>query len=509
MTVRPVRRALLSVSDKRGIVDFAKRLTGCEVEIISSGGTAETLREAGVGVRDVSEVTGSPEILGGRVKTLHPRIHGGILAIRDSSAHSAELDAQQIDLVDLVVANLYPFEATVAVPGVSDADAVENIDIGGPAMIRAAAKNYAWVGVVTAPEQYDEVAEAVEAGGLDAPMRERLARAAFARTAEYDAAITAWMSRDEPLPGSFTIVLDREDELRYGENPGQGAALYRTRGASPWWSTAIQHQGKPMSFNNYADAEAAWALACDLSEGSAVVVKHTNPCGVASRHRIADAVSAAWECDPLSAFGGVVALHGPVDAATAEFLSARFVEVVVAAAVDDAAIEVLSRKPGMRVLEATAPHRGDADMRRVEDGLLVQDRLDVSTSSASWDVVSSRPPTPQEAQDLEFAWVVAAHTKSNAVVVAKEGAGIGVGAGDQSRVGAAERALARAGARAMGAVAASDGFLPFRDGLDVLAEAGVTALVEPGGSRRDPEVVAAADERDMALLFTNERQFRH
>ena len=504
-----VRRALISVWDKRGLVDLAKRLRAMGVELISSGGTAATLEEAGLEVTRVADVTGSPEILGGRVKTLHPMIHGAILADRDRTEHLADLEQHGIVPIDLVVINLYPFEDTVAAPGTSDAEAIEKIDIGGPTMVRAAAKNHAWVAIVTSPDQYEEVAAAVESGGPDADMRRRLAAAAFAHTTAYDAAIVAWMERGENLPERIHVALERSGMLRYGENPSQAAAVYRVRGSDPWWEQAIQHQGKAMSFNNYADAEAAWRLVNDLADPTAVIVKHTNPCGVASRTQISDAFRAAWDCDPLSAFGGIIALNRPLDGVTAGMIGGYFVEVVIAPALSASALDALAGKRNLRVLEGPPPHGRDLDLRGIEDGMLAQVRDRAVARTDSWEVASRRPPTADERADLEFAWVVAAHTKSNAVVVAADRAAVGVGGGDQSRVGAAERALARAGERAMGGVAASDAFFPFRDGLDVLAAAGITAVVEPGGSRNDAEVVAAADERGMALLFTGERHFRH
>ena len=504
-----VRRAVLSVWDKRGIVDFAKRLVAADVELISSGGTATTLEESGIPVTRVAAITASPEILGGRVKTLHPTIHGGILADRATAEHMAELAVHGIEPIDLVVVNLYPFEQTVAIPGVARSEAIEQIDIGGPTMVRAAAKNHAWVGVVTSADQYAEVAASIEAGGLDGELRAALARAAFAYTAAYDAAIVAWMHRDERLPADLILPLSRAAGLRYGENPDQEAAVYRSRGASPWWDVATQHQGRAMSFNNYADTEAAWRLVNDLGGVGAVIVKHMNPCGAAVRGRTADAFGAAWDCDPLSAFGGIVALNRTLDEETAAAIAGLFVEVVIAPEVAPGALDILGAKPNLRVLSAPVPHGRDLDVRRVEDGLLAQAREPVAADATAWDVASRRAPTPAECADLEFAWVVAAHTKSNAVVVALDRAAVGVGAGDQSRVGAAERAVARAGDRASGAVAASDAFFPFRDGLDTLIDAGVTAVAEPGGSRNDAEVIAAADERGIALLFTGRRHFRH
>ena len=501
-----VERALVSVYDKEGLVPFASRLVRAGVEIVSSGGTARALREAGIDVTSVDEVTGAPEMLGGRVKTLHPAIHGGILADLGNDQHREDLARQGIRPFQLVVVNLYPFEETVARGDATEAEIVEKIDIGGPTMVRAAAKNHAWVGVVTDPSQYDEVAAAVEGGGLDADLRRRLAAAAFFRTASYDAAITAWL-HPGPLPERAVLALERVDTLRYGENPHQPGASYRQVGAAAWWADARLLQGKEMSFNNHLDAEAAWRLACRFDEPAAVIVKHTNPCGVAVAPDAATAFGRAWECDPLSAFGGVVALNRTLDAATAEQIAANFVEVVVAPEVEEAAASVLSAKPNLRVLAADTPGDGELDFRRIEGGFVAQTR-DVP-GGEDWQVVSGRPPSEAEMSDLRFAWTVAAATKSNAIVVAKDRAAIGVGAGDQSRVGAAQRAIARAGDRARGAVAASDAFFPFPDGLETLAEAGVTAVVEPGGARRDEEVIAAADRLGVALVFTGRRHFLH
>lgn len=509
MTQRSVRRALLSVWDKRGVVEFAKRLAAARVELVSSGGTAKALEDAGLTVTRVADAVDSPEILGGRVKTLHPGVHGGILADRDDPAHMADLDEYGIAPIDLVVVNLYPFEDTIAATGVTVAEAIEKIDIGGPTMVRAAAKNHAWVGIVTTPERYDEVAAAVEGGGLDDDLRRELAAEAFAHTAAYDAAIVAWMQRDDALPSMIVGAWERHGLLRYGENPRQNAAIYKSRRTGPWWELAIQHQGKAMSFNNYADTEAAWRLVNDLEGDAAVIVKHTNPCGVGIRNSVAAAFRTAWECDPLSAFGGIVALNRPLDGETASLIAGYFVEVVISTAVTPEGLDALSGKRNLRVLAAPAPHGSDLDIRRIEDGLLVQGRDAVMADPSAWDLVSTRQPTTTELSDLSLAWLVAAHAKSNAVVIVSDRAAVGVGVGDQSRIGAAKRALERAGERAVGAAAASDAFFPFRDGLDALADAGVAAIVQPGGSRNDGELIQAADERGLAMMFTAERHFRH
>ncbi|HLF61703.1 MAG TPA: bifunctional phosphoribosylaminoimidazolecarboxamide formyltransferase/IMP cyclohydrolase [Acidimicrobiia bacterium] len=499
MSVVPVTRALISVYDKEGLVPFAQRLQAAGVHLISSGGTAKALEEAGVAVTTVEEVTGAPEMFGGRVKTLHPMIHGGILARLDVDSDVADLEANAIEPFQLVVVNLYPFRETVA-SGASIDEVIEKIDIGGPALVRAAAKNHRHVGIVSSPEQYEEVAQAVESGGLGDDLRKRLAADAFFRTAAYDAAIVGWIGEDLVIP------LRLVSQLRYGENPHQEAALYVEEGARPWWRDAVQHQGKEMSFNNYADAEAAWRLA-NAEPGMVVIVKHTNPCGAARGDSVADTFEQAWACDPMSAFGGVIAVNGVVEEKTARSISEKFVEVLICAGVTDEALTVLGQKSAVRVLAAGPPGHGDPDMSRLEEGFLVQDRDEKDNDA--WEVVSERSPTEEERLDLAFAWTVAMHTKSNAIVIVKDQAAIGVGAGDQSRVGAAERAVVKAGDRARGGAAASDAFFPFRDGLDALAGAGVTAVIEPGGSRNDQEVIDAANEHGIALVFASNRHFRH
>jgi phosphoribosylaminoimidazolecarboxamide formyltransferase/IMP cyclohydrolase len=450
-------------------------------------------------VVDVESVTGSPEILGGRVKTLHPKIHGGILARGD--VDDSELAENEIDRFDLVVCNLYPFRETVADPAATALDIIEKIDIGGPAMVRAAAKNHQHVGVVVSPSQYDEVATAVEAGGLDHDLRRRLAAEAFFHTAAYDAAIVGWLGDDVVMP------LRHAGELRYGENPHQAAVIYRVEGEPSWWADADQIQGKEMSFNNYADAEAAWRLASELGEGAVTVIKHTNAAGAARGGAVAENLDQAWDGDSLAAFGGVIAINGEIDQATAEALVDRFVEVVIARSVSDEAHAVLESKSNMRVLVSPPVSPTGDDYRRIEGGFLRQ-QVDVVDMSG-WQVVSEREPTDDEMAALRFAWIVAANTKSNAIVIARGEKVVGVGAGDQSRVGAAERAVVKAGERAAGAVAASDAFFPFRDGLDTLADAGVSVIAEPGGSRNDQEVIDAANERGLALVFTGMRHFRH
>jgi phosphoribosylaminoimidazolecarboxamide formyltransferase/IMP cyclohydrolase len=495
-----VKRALISVYDKTGLVEFARRLAGAGVEIVSSGGTAVALTVSGIVVTTVSEVTGAPEMLGGRVKTLHPSIHGAILARADDESDLADLEAAGIEPFQLVVVSLYPFRETLSTPGVTEDEIIEKIDIGGPTMIRAAAKNHRHVGVVTSVDQYDIVAKAVEEGGLDDGLRRELAAQAFFHTASYDAAIVGWIGDDR------IIALRHGSGLRYGENPHQNASLFVEDRATPWWASATLHQGKEMSFNNYIDAEAAWRMA-NSHPGCIAIIKHTNACGAAFGTDVADTFERAWACDPLSAFGGVIGINGTLDATTAESIADKFVEVVVCAGIEDGAKEILRRKEGLRLPEAVPPGEADMDMRRIEAGMLIQDRD--TAEGEDWEVVSERGPSDDEGTELGFAWKVAMHTKSNAIVVVRDRAAVGVGAGDQSRVGAAERALARAGDRAKGSVAASDAFFPFRDGLDALAAAGVTAVVEPGGSRNDAELIEAANEHGIALLFSGRRHFRH
>jgi phosphoribosylaminoimidazolecarboxamide formyltransferase/IMP cyclohydrolase len=507
-----VRRALVSVKDTSGLGDLARRLDKAGVEIVSSGGTARHLIDEGIAVTEVEHVTGTPEMLGGRVKTLHPAIHGGILADPAVTEHREDLERHGIEPFQLVVVNLYPFEAAVAA-GVERVEIIEQIDIGGPALIRAAAKNHAAVGVVVSPDRYEEIAAAVATGGLPAELRLDLAREAFFRTAAYDAAIVTWLERNDTIPGRMAIAIERVHDLRYGENPHQPAGLYASRGENGWWNGARRLQGKDMSFNNYADAEAAWRLVNELPGPGAVVVKHTNPCGVAVAATTAAAFTAAWECDSLAAFGGVVALNRSLGADTAALIADYFVEVVIAPEVESEALDVLVSRRNLRVIEAPVPHDEDLDMRRIEGAFLVQERDTIDGDGTGlprgWAVASRRQPTAAEVEELRFAWTVAAHTKSNAVIVARDGAAVGVGAGDQSRVGAAERALVKAGPRAQGAVAAGDAFFPFRDAIDLLAGAGITAIVEPGGSMRDDEVIAAADEHGVAMVMTGRRHFLH
>ncbi len=505
-------RALLSVYDKTGIVDLGRGLVDLGWEIVSSGGTAGALADAGVAVTEVAEITQAPEMLGGRVKTLHPVIHGGILADRSNPAHLADLEGRGIAPIDLVVGNLYPFTSD---PG------IELIDIGGPTMVRAAAKNHAHVGIVVDPADYDGVLAELRAdGGLSTATRHRLARAAFAHTAAYDAAIVAWFDdgadgSDEvgaagPLPDSLHLALDRVQELRYGENPHQVGARYREVGRRGWWDDATVHGGKAMSYLNLFDTEAAWRLVHTLGdEPTAVVIKHANPCGAAVGPDIASAYVAAHECDPVSAFGGIVAVNRPVTLAMAEPLVEVFTEVVVAPSFEPDALAALQAKPNLRILEAPTPLWPELEVRSIDAGLLVQTTDTVTVDRAAWTVATERAPTDAEWADLEFAWRVAARVSSNTIVLVKDRRAVGIGAGQQNRRDAGRIAADKAAGRAAGGACASDAFFPFRDGLDAAAEAGATAVIQPGGSMRDDEVIAAADEAGMAMVFTGERHFKH
>jgi phosphoribosylaminoimidazolecarboxamide formyltransferase / IMP cyclohydrolase len=504
-----VRRALVSVSDKAGIAEFASGLVDCGIEILSSGGTASALRSSGVPVVSVADVTGAPEILGGRVKTLHPKIHGGILADRRKEEHLRELAEQGIQPIDLVVCNLYPFEQAVAHPSVTDDGALEQIDIGGPAMVRAAAKNHPSVAVVVDPDDYDWVVAAIRrSGGLDDGERRALAFKAFTHTARYDAVIASWLRRDEDLPATLFIGANKAAQLRYGENPHQAAAFYTFPGEAGGLAAAEQLAGKELSYNNLLDTDAAWKLALELESPAAAIIKHSNPCGVAVANSLKDAYRQALECDRTSAFGGIVALNEPCDRATAESIAGVFTEVVVAPGYDEDALDVLSGKKNLRLLIAPKRLRPAREARSVAGGLLVQD-VDPPDDLSAAKVVTSTQPTPDQWSDLRFAWVVAKYVKSNAIVLAKNLAAIGIGAGQMSRVDSTQLAARRAGERAPGTVCASDAFFPFRDGLDAAVEAGARAVIQPGGSVRDDEVIAAADEHGIPMVFTGRRHFRH
>jgi phosphoribosylaminoimidazolecarboxamide formyltransferase / IMP cyclohydrolase len=525
MTEPPIRRALLSVWDKTGLVEFARELVDMAVQLVSTGGTASALREAGLPVIDVASVTGAPGILDGRVKTLHPAVHGGILARRDLEEHMATIAALDIPPIDLVAVNLYPFEATVA-QGKGYDETVEMIDVGGPAMIRAAAKNHASVTVVVDPQDYGSVLEAMRTHERRTPpqLRQRLAAKAFGRTAAYDAAIASWFMAQtgKILPEQLTITARRAQLSRYGENPHQRAAFYVTGEAAPGVATAAQVQGKALSFNNIADADAAFELACEFAQPAVAIIKHANPCGVAVGADLAEVYARALACDPTSAYGGIVALNRPLDRAGAEQIARVFTEVVIAPDADVGAREVLAAKPNLRLLltGGLLPNlRGELRLRSVAAGLLVQERDVGVLDDAQLKVVSARAPTPAEMADLRFAFATCKHVKSNAIVFAKEGATVGIGAGQMSRLDSVKIAVAKAseaatlsgeaGARLKGSVLASDAFFPFADGLQAALDAGATAAIQPGGSLRDDEVIAAADRAGAAMVFTGIRHFRH
>jgi phosphoribosylaminoimidazolecarboxamide formyltransferase / IMP cyclohydrolase len=498
-------RALLSVYDKTGLTELASGLAELGWELISSGGTAAALTAAGIPCQEVGDLTGSREMLGGRVKTLHPVVHGGILADRDKPEHVADLESRGIAPIDLVVCNLYPF---------ASAPSVEMIDVGGPTMVRAAAKNYAHVGVVVDPGDYAAVlSELRESGVLTPGTRRRLARVAFAHTAAYDAAIVVWFDGDEEgLPPTVHLSLERAQELRYGENPHQQGARYRRTGETSWWDGVVQRGGVALSYLNLFDAEAAWQLVHELGdEPAAVIVKHANPCGVALAEAPGPAYERAFECDPMSAFGGIVALNRPVDDQLAAEMTANpKADVVVAPAYSPAALELFAtRRKNTRVLEAPAPGRERFHLRQISGGFLVQESYRFGAGPDDWRVVTRAVPTAEQWRDLELAWKVCAAVTSNAIVLVAAGMAVGIGAGQQNRVDPGELAVRKAAGRAKGGACASDAFFPFRDGLDAVAAAGVTAVVQPGGSVRDDEVTAAADEHGIAMVLTGERQFRH
>ncbi|OOY29411.1 bifunctional phosphoribosylaminoimidazolecarboxamide formyltransferase/IMP cyclohydrolase [Thioclava sp. L04-15] len=523
----PLTRALISVSDKTGLVEFAQALAARGVELLSTGGTAKTLREAGLSVRDVADVTGFPEMMDGRVKTLHPKVHGGLLALRDNEEHLAAMEAHQIEAIDLLVVNLYPFEETVA-KGADYETCIENIDIGGPAMIRAAAKNHAFVSTVVDVEDYAAVLAELDAndGATSYPFRQRLAQIAYARTAAYDAAVSTWMAGaiGEETPRRRAFAGKLAQTLRYGENPHQQAAFYLDGTNRPGVATAKQIQGKELSYNNINDTDAAFELVSEFGtdKPAVAIIKHANPCGVATGETVIEAYKRAFDCDRTSAFGGIIALNQTLDAATAEEITKIFSEVIIAPAVDEAAKEVIAKKKNVRLLETgglpdtTAPI---TTYRQVAGGFLVQDKDNGVITLDDLKVVTERQPSEQELKDLLFAWKVAKHVKSNAIIYVKDGATVGVGAGQMSRVDSTRIAARKAEdmmeacglaeTPTKGSVVASDAFFPFADGLITAAEAGATAIIQPGGSMRDQEVIDAANERGLAMVFTGMRHFRH
>jgi phosphoribosylaminoimidazolecarboxamide formyltransferase/IMP cyclohydrolase len=525
VTKVPIKRALVSVYDKTGLAGLAGVLAAAGVQIVSTGSTAAAIAAAGVPVTGVEDVTGFPECLDGRVKTLHPAVHAGLLADTSRPGHAEQLAGLGIAPFDLLVSNLYPFEATVA-GGAPSAECVEQIDIGGPAMVRAAAKNHARVAVITDPAQYQAVAEAVNAGGFDREQRQRLAAAAYAATARYDAAVASWfaatyapddVARETGWPDLVSAVWTRREVLRYGENPHQGAALYVRPGAPPGLATATQLHGKAMSYNNYGDAAAAWRTAFDFAEPCVAIIKHANPCGIAIGADLAEAHRKAHACDPESAYGGVIAANGVVTAAMAAQVAGVFTEVLVAPGFEDAALETLKAKKNLRLLRCPPPAAAatagpQVEWRQVDGGVLLQtaDRLDApGDDPATWELKTGRAVSAAGLADLAFAWRACRAAKSNAIVLAAGGATVGVGMGQVNRVDSARIAVARSGQRSRGAVAASDAYFPFPDGLQVLADAGVRAIAEPGGSIRDGEVIAAAEAAGVSLYFTGTRHFFH
>jgi phosphoribosylaminoimidazolecarboxamide formyltransferase/IMP cyclohydrolase len=512
-----VQRALLSVSDKRGIVDFARGLTELGIEIVSTGGTASALQQADIAVRSIDDFTGFPEIMDGRVKTLHPRLYAGLLAVRDNPEHVAQAAEQGIEYVDLVCVNLYPFEQTASRRGVGEAEVIENIDIGGPTMLRAAAKNHAYAAVVVSPESYDAVLEELRDADvtLSMPTRESLAAEAFAYTARYDTAISRWFAeRREDFAPQFIRAFEKVVDLPYGENPHQRAAYYAQVGARMHTLSHVrQHHGKTISYNNILDLDSAQAMIRGFEGPGCVIVKHNNPCGAALGATGQEAYEKALACDPMSAYGGVIALNRRVDRATAELLHQQFVEVLVAPGYDDDALAVLTQKANIRILEdeeRREPVLAEPDVRQVTGGLLLQDRDGAPDDRTAMEVVTRRAPTEEEWRDLLFAWQVCRHVKSNAIVLARGGATVGIGAGQMSRVDSVRLAVEKAAEGALpGSVMASDAYFPFGDSPGPALDAGATAIIQPGGSIRDDEVVAAADAVGAAMVFTRRRHFRH
>jgi phosphoribosylaminoimidazolecarboxamide formyltransferase/IMP cyclohydrolase len=517
---RKIQRAILSVTDKTGLVEFARKLSGLGVELVSTGGTAKLLRDSGIAVKDISELTGFPEMLDGRVKTLHPKVHGGILHRRANPAHRTALAEHGIQPIDMVVVNLYAFEQTAAQPGVRFEELIENIDIGGPSMIRSAAKNFQDVAVVTSPADYDAIAEemAKSGGELSSATRWRLAQKAFATTAAYDSAIASTLERvsangrfdlqqDSGFPQTLRLLFNKVMDLRYGENPHQKAAMY-SDGSGKGVANASQIQGKELSYNNIVDLQAAWDLAREFDEPVCVIIKHTNPSGAATGKTLAEAYKKALESDPVSAFGGVIGVNRPLNADAAEEMAKLFLEAIAAPAFDEAAKAKFAAKKNLRLVEITdAPQ--EWVLKNVSGGVLLQDADVRRLEESDLKVVTKRQPLPTEKRALLFAWKVCKHVKSNAIVYARDGQTVGVGAGQMSRVDSCKVGAMKAVLPLKGTVAASDAFFPFPDGVEEIAKAGATAIIQPGGSMRDPEVIEAADRLGLAMIFTGVRHFRH
>jgi len=507
--LKPIRRALVSVYDKTRLLEIGKLLGDAGVEIISTGSTAAALSTAGIPVTEVSAYTGFPEIMGGRVKTLHPRVHSGILADQNNSDHMAAIAELNIEPFDLVVINLYPFAQTIA-SGASFAECIEQIDIGGPSMLRGAAKNHGSVAVISQTSQYDALINAVKTGGFTLAQRRQLALEVFRTTAEYDLAIATWLGHSEELPDWFGAIYHRENSLRYGENPHQSAAIYS--GGTAGIVGAVQLHGKEMSFNNYTDADAAWRAALDHKDPCVAIIKHANPCGIATASDIATAHKKAHDCDPVSAFGGVVAANREVTLEMASQLSEIFTEVVIAPSYEEGSVELLAKKPSIRILQCGVSTISSTEMRPVSGGMLLQqmDFIDApGDSPTNWKQVSGEPVSESVIKELEFAWRSVRAVKSNAIVLSRNGASVGIGMGQVNRVDSARLAVTRAGDRVKGSVAASDAFFPFADGLQILIDAGISAVVQPGGSVRDEEVIAAAQNAGVAMFFTGTRHFSH
>jgi phosphoribosylaminoimidazolecarboxamide formyltransferase/IMP cyclohydrolase len=519
-----IQRALLSVTDKSGLVDFARKLSALGVELVSTGGTAKLLRDSGVTVKDISELTGFPEMLDGRVKTLHPKVHGGILHRREDAKHIAAIAEHGIAPIDMVVVNLYAFEKTAAKPGVAFEELIENIDIGGPSMIRSAAKNFHDVAIVTSPADYNSIVDELtrSSGSLSHATKWRLAQKAFAITAAYDSAIASTLERiaigpaadsfqlqpeASTFPPNLRLTFQKTLDLRYGENPHQKAAMY-SDGSGLGVANARQIQGKELSYNNIVDLQAAWDLAQEFEEPVVAIIKHTNPCGTATGKTLAEAYKRALECDPVSAFGGVIGVNRPIDAEAAEEMHKLFLEVIAAPAFDEPAIAKFATKKNLRLVQVT-PANPKWVLKNVSGGVLLQDADIRPLEDVDLKVVTQRAPTPEETRALLFAWKVCKHVKSNAIVYARDGQSVGVGAGQMSRVDSAKIGAMKAQLPLHGTVAASDAFFPFPDGVEEIAKAGATAIIQPGGSQRDPEVIAAADRLGLAMLFTGVRHFRH
>jgi phosphoribosylaminoimidazolecarboxamide formyltransferase/IMP cyclohydrolase len=512
-----VRRALLSVSDKTGVAEFARGLAELGIELVSTGGTAATLREAGLDVRDIEDFTGFPEIMGGRVKTLHPKLYAGVLALRDEPAHMAAAQEHEVEFVDLVCVNLYPFEAWANRRGVTEHEVLEHIDIGGPTMIRAAAKNFAFTAVVVKPESYDAVLQELRDGDLQLslPTRENLAAEAFALTARYDTAIASWFgAKQEEFPSLVMAAYEKVTDLSYGENPHQRAAYYQQVGSRMHLLSMVrQHQGRQLSYNNLFDLDAARRVVREFEVPACVIIKHANPCGVAVGRTVIEAYERAFACDPVSAFGGIIAVNRRLDRAAAEAIAGQFVEVLIAPDYEPGALEVMTERPNARVLqdeERRVPLTGDPAIRQVLGGLLVQDRDLDSEDRSEMQVVSERQPTEAQWSEMLFAWRVCKHVSSNAIVLTKDLATVGIGAGQMSRVDSVRLAVEKSRLDSLeGAALASDAFFPFADGPELAIRAGIELIIQPGGSRNDPSVVEAADAAGIVMVFTSRRHFRH